>query len=235
MCGRFTLITPARELARELGLPYETVLAGLEPRYNIAPSQLVPVLLAEGGVHMALFQWGLIPHWAKDPSVGNRMINARGETITEKPSFRRPFMKRRCLVLADGFFEWHEKEKGRAKTPYYIRLKSRKPFTFAGVWSSWTSPSGVDVLTCTIITGEANELIAKIHQRMPVIVPPGMREVWLDPENQDTESLRALLKPFAPEEMEMFPVSRHVNSPRNDDPFCVEPAEDMEAKGESQR
>ena len=170
MCGRFTLITPARELADELGLPYETVLAGLEPRYNIAPSQLVPVLLAEGGLHMALF----------------------------------------------------------------IRLKSRRPFTFAGLWSSWTSPSGVDVLTRTIITGEANELIAKIHQRMPVIVPPEAREIWLDPRNQDTESLRAILKPFAPEKMEMFPVSRHVNSPRNDDPLCVEPAEEAEAEDEPQ-
>jgi putative SOS response-associated peptidase YedK len=223
VCGRYTLITDAEALARELGLARDAVLEKLQPRYNIAPSQLVPVLLEDGGLRLALFQWGLIPSWAKDPAIGNRMINARRETVAEKPSFKGSFLGKRCLVLADGFYEWHEPEKGRPKVPHYIRLKSRRPFTFAGLWSSWTDPSGEEVLTCTIITGEPNELIGTIHRRMPVILPPEVRDVWLDPDNRDPDALLELLQPYAADLMEMHPVSRHVNSPRNDDPVCIEP------------
>jgi putative SOS response-associated peptidase YedK len=225
MCGRYTLVTRREDLAKDLGIPVESIPAELKPRYNIAPSQLVPILLQDGGIRFALFQWGLIPHWAKDPSIGNRMINARMETLAEKPSFRGSLKRKRCLVLADGFYEWHETVKGKPKVPYYIRLKSRKPFTFAGLWSSWTDPSGEEVLTCTIITGSSNELISAIHHRMPIILPEHVRTMWLDPGVEDVEALLSILRPLASEEIEMFPVTRHVNSPSNDDPGCVEPAD----------
>lgn len=225
MCGRFTLVTRREDLASQLGIPLDAVPRDLRPRYNIAPSQLVPILIHDEGVKMALFQWGLIPHWAKDPSIGSRMINARRETLAEKPSFRGPLKKQRCLILADGFYEWHESEKGKPKVPHYIRLKSKKPFTFAGLWSKWRAPDGAEVLTCTIVTDEANELISRIHHRMPVILPEAARDQWLDPANEDVDALLAILKPYLPEEMEMFPVTRRVNSPSNDDEGCLAPAE----------
>jgi putative SOS response-associated peptidase YedK len=235
MCGRFTLVTKREDLARELGIPGEAIPADLAPRWNIAPSQLVPILLHDGGVRMALFQWGLVPHWAKDPAIGNRMINARSETIAEKPSFKGPLRAQRCLIVADGFYEWHAPGKGGTKgaprTPYYIRMKDRRPFTFAGLWSKWTAPDGGELLTCTIITGEPNELIADIHHRMPIILPPDHREAWLDPDEHDEDRLLALLGPYDPAAMEMYPVRRHVNSPAHDDPTCVEPAEDESPAG----
>jgi putative SOS response-associated peptidase YedK len=225
MCGRFTLITRREDLAADLGIPGTAVPVTLRPRYNIAPSQLVPILLHDGGVRMALYQWGLIPSWAKDPAIGNRMINARQETVAEKPSFRGPFRSQRCLIIADGFYEWAAPESGGPRTPYYIRRKDGKPFTFAGLWSRWKSPEGDEILTCTIITGEPNDLIAKIHRRMPVILPPENREAWLNPEEQDGQKLLSLLRPHDPEAFKMFPVSRHVNSPAHDDPGCIEPLE----------
>ncbi len=224
MCGRFTLIARRDDLARDLGIPREAIPEDLKPRYNIAPSQPVPILLDDGEIRFALFQWGLVPHWAKDPAIGNRMINCRSETITEKPTFRGPFRKQRCLIIADGFYEWFAQEKGTAKIPYYIRMKSGRPFTFAGLWSRWTAPDGEELLTCTIITGEPNEMISEIHHRMPIIVPPDHRTAWLDPEQKSEEYLLGLLRPYDPEAMEMFPVTRWVNSPAHDDPQCVEPA-----------
>ena len=199
----------------------EIVPDSLEPRYNIAPSQPVPILLKDAGVRMALFQWGLIPPWAKDPSIGNRMINARRETLAERPSFRDAFRAQRCLVIADGFYEWRRAARG-PKTPYYVRLKSHEPFTFAGLWSRWRPPSGDDVLTCTIVTGDANELLEPIHDRMPVVIPPANRDAWLDPEHREAESLLALLRTGDPQEMEMYPVSRYVNSPANEGARCIE-------------
>ncbi len=223
MCGRYTLITRREDLAKELGLPLDAIPEGLQARYNIAPTQLVPVLIRDQGVRFALFQWGLIPWWTKGPAKPAPMINARVETLAEKPSFRDALKTRRCLVLADGFFEWHETEKGKPRAPYYVRMKSRRPFTFAGLWSSWRAPSGEDILTCTIVTGSPNALVSTIHHRMPVIIPEGLRDVWLDPENEDVEGLLEILRPIAAEEMEMHPVTRRVNSAANDDPACIEP------------
>ena len=156
MCGRYTLTTRREDLARELRIPLEDVLE-LEPRYNIAPTQRVPIVLQDRRVRMALFQWGLVPQWAKDPSIGNRMINARRESVADKPAFAESFRSRRCLVVADGFYEWQTPEGGGRRIPHYIRLGSGKPFTFAGLWASWRDRAGEELLTCTIITVDSND------------------------------------------------------------------------------
>ena len=220
MCGRYSLTASTVKLAEEFKLA-GAHLKEIQPQYNIAPSQAVPVLIVAPQLCMELFRWGLIPSWAKDPAIGNRMINARKETLVEKPSFRAPFQKQRCLILGDGFYEW--KQEGRVKTPYYIRLKSKAPFGFAGLWSKWTHPNGNEIYSCTIITGEPNELLKPIHNRMPVILLPERRDEWLDPSHQDTKGLIDLLEPYPAEEMEAYPVSRLVNSPEHNRPECLEP------------
>lgn len=251
MCGRYSLTTTRVDLARELGLPLEAVPEELVPRWNIAPTQPVPAL--RHGLRLDLLQWGLVPHWSKDPSIGSRLINARSETIDEKPSFRDAFRARRCLIPADGFYEWKppaadeggaaaaeaggaagaggadaktRRKSGRArvKTPYYIRLKSGGVFTFAGLWAFWRGGDGSGIASCTIVTGEPNEMVAGVHDRMPVIVPPENRDAWLDPDHDDPESLRQLLRTFPAAAMEMYPVTRHVNTPAHDDAACIEPA-----------
>jgi putative SOS response-associated peptidase YedK len=243
MCGRYTLKTERESLLRALELPVDAAPSALAPRYNIAPTQLVPVLLDDGGVRMALHRWGLVPEWAPDPSIGNRLINARGETLADKRTFRDAFRERRCLVIADGFYEWHEVEKGKPKVPYYIRMRNEEPFTFAGLWSRWRRRSGGELLTCTIVTQDANELIGRIHHRMPAIIPPERRAEWLDPGNCDPDALRALLAPYDPGRMEMYEVTRYVNSPDHDGELCIRPAEkwdlfslrDESAPGEGER
>jgi putative SOS response-associated peptidase YedK len=170
---------------------------------------------------MKQMRWGLIPSWAKDPSIGNRMINARAETIAEKPAFRAALKKRRCLIPADGFFEWQKL--GNVKQPVRIVLKSRQPFGFAGLWEQWVAPDGEGILSCTIITTEANELLKPIHDRMPVILMQDVEAVWLDPKIQETEKLLPLLRQYPPEQMEFYPVSREVNSPAHDTPDCIVP------------
>jgi putative SOS response-associated peptidase YedK len=220
MCGRFTLtadISALQESFPWLGIP-----SGLEPRYNIAPSQPVAVVPNDGKNRLDFFTWGLIPSWAKDPSIGNRMINARAETLAEKPSFRNAFRRRRCLVLADGFYEWR-KDDGKSKTPMYIRLEDGSPFAFAGLWEIWNAPDGSQVLSCAIITTEPNPLMAKIHNRMPVILPQAAHMPWLHSGEADTKALSALLKPYPAEEMVAYPVSKLVNSPANDVPAVIEP------------
>ena len=221
MCGRYSLTASKKKIAEEFKLQ-ESHLKELGPQYNIAPSRSVPVLIKSPDTQVELFRWGLIPSWAKDPTIRNRMINARKETLAEKPSFRSPFQKHRCLVLADGFYEW--KGEGRAKTPYYIRMKSKEPFGFAGLWSKWIDPSKKEIYSCTIITGEPNEILKPIHNRMPMILLPKNRDEWLDLTNQDTIRLLKLLEPYPAEEMEAYPVSRLVNSPENNKPECIEPA-----------
>jgi putative SOS response-associated peptidase YedK len=222
MCGRFTLFVDPKDLME--AFPGFEVPADWTPRYNIAPAQPVAVIPNNGQNKLEFFRWGLIPPWAKDPSIGNRMINARSETLAEKPSFRTAFRRRRCLVLADGFYEWR-KEPGRAtKTPMYIRLESGKPFGFAGLWESWRSPDDQTVLSCTIITTTPNELLAKIHNRMPVILAPEAYDLWLDPAAQSPERLGVWLRPYSAEQMTAYPVSTFVNSPGNDTPACVVPA-----------
>jgi putative SOS response-associated peptidase YedK len=234
MCGRFTLTDPDQDLAVQFNLPE---IPELKPRYNIAPTQPVAavrvVTSAETGParELALLHWGLIPFWAKDPKIGARMINARSETVAEKPAFRAAFRRRRCLVLADGFYEWKKIERG--KQPFYIRLQDGRPFAFAGLWEHWKAPKdpadtsgagqGATVQSCTLLTTEPNDLIRPLHNRMPVILHPGNYDLWLDPEVEQIERLRPLLGAYPPEEMEAYPVSRFVNKPGNDDPRCIEP------------
>jgi putative SOS response-associated peptidase YedK len=170
-------------------------------------------------------RWGLIPAWAKDPAIGNRMINARAESLAHKPAFRAALRSRRCLVVADGFYEWQAA--GKAKQPYFIHFRDDRPFGFAGLWEAWEGPDHTTMESCTIITTEACELVLPIHQRMPVILPPEMYRMWLDPTLQNNDELTALLIPFSSEEMEAYQVSTLVNSPVNEDPRCVEPVENQ--------
>ena len=220
MCGRYTLTVDYDDLANELGLqgprPPDWV-----PRFNIAPTQPVPVVTSRDPDAVTFHRWGLIPHWAKDRSIGNRMINARKETLSEKPSFRESFETRRCLVLADGFYEW--KTEVKVKRPFYIRLASKGAFTFAGLWDRWKGPDGEVILSCTIITTEPNSLVAPLHDRMPAILTPEGRADWLDRAITDPSHLARHLAPVASEQLELYEVSTLVNTPKNDVAACVEP------------
>jgi len=218
MCGRYTLTADQEALQVALGVEG---LVHPHPRYNIAPTQEVPVVVApQGRPRGATLRWGLVPFWAKDPSMGNRMINARSETAAEKPSFRTPFRRSRCLIPADGFFEWRKEQGG--KVPFWIHMEDEEPFTMAGLWDRWKDPDGKELLTFTILTTEPNEFLRPIHDRMPVILAPSERERWLDPD-APAEELEALLDPYPAEPMAVREVSTRVNSPRNDDPACLEP------------
>jgi len=220
MCGRFTLAANKKKLAETFS--NFTPPDELPPRYNIAPTQPIAVVANNGENKIEFFHWGLIPFWAKDPTIGNRMINARAETLAEKPSFKNAFQRRRCLVLADGFYEWR-KNPNKTKTPMYIQMESRDPFAFAGLWESWRSPEGETILSCTIITTEPNELMTTIHNRMPVILPSEAYDQWLDPAEQKAEQLQGLLKPYPAELMIAYPISTLVNNPSNDMPDCIAP------------
>jgi putative SOS response-associated peptidase YedK len=219
MCGRFTLTTNPEQLRAALfGF---TIPDELEPRYNIAPSQPVAVIPNDGKNQLDFFVWGLVPSWAKEPAIGNKMINARAETLSEKPSFRNAFRRRRCLIPADGFFEWRQEPGAKRKTPMYIRLKSGQPFAFAGLWELWSSTDGSKILSCAIITTQPNTLMQDIHNRMPVILPEEAYKAWLEPGEVKTEALQALLAPYPADLMAAFPVSTLVNDPANDDPRCI--------------
>ena len=222
MCGRFTLRTPAHRLAEAFGVD---ALPNLAPRYNIAPTQdVVAIRHADDGRELTMLRWGLIPGWAKDPAIGARMINARAETVAEKPSFRAAFRQRRCLVAADGFYEWRKTAEApkAPKQPYYIRLASGEPFAIAGLWERWRDPAGETVESCTLITTEANPELASIHHRMPVILAPADYDAWLEPHPASAAALHDLLRPYPGAEMVAFPIGRHVNNVRNDDPACIE-------------
>jgi putative SOS response-associated peptidase YedK len=221
MCGRFTLFVDPKDLMDAFP-GFETPVEWT-PRYNIAPSQPVAVIANNGQNKIEFFRWGLVPFWAKDLKIGNRMINARAETVAEKPSFRAAYRRRRCLVLADGFYEWRKEPGQRAKTPMYIRLKSGEPFAFAGLWETWRSPDDQTVLSCNIITTRPNSLVERIHNRMPVILEPQAYDLWLDPAEQSPEKLGVWLKPYPASQMTAYPVSRLVNSPSNDSPDCIAP------------
>ncbi len=224
MCGRFTLHTPAETLATLFDLPETPVLV---PRYNIAPIQPVAIVRAPVQPEQrewALVRWGLIPSWAKDPSIGAHMINARAETVAEKPSFRAAFKRRRCLVPADGFYEWRKLD-GR-KQPYYIRMQGRGPFAIAGLWEHWQGPDGSELQTCTLLTTDANDLLAPIHNRMPVIIAREDYDEWLDVTNEDRRFLSLLhhlLRPYPSQAMDAYPVSTYVNNARNEGEACIEP------------
>ena len=219
MCGRFTLTTNLGAIAARFGVV--RFLEEVGPRYNIAPTQTVIVVSDDGTRHLTQMRWGLIPSWAKDPAIGNRMINARAETVATKPAFRVALRMRRCLIPADGFYEWQQQ--GRRKQPVYIALKTREPFGFAGLWEAWTAPDGEEIKSCTIITTEANDLLKPIHDRMPVILSKEAEQVWLDPTVQDPARLLPLLAPYAAKSMELYVVGRWVNSPEHDGPDCIKP------------
>jgi putative SOS response-associated peptidase YedK len=219
MCGRYTLTVPVEILAEEFGVTGP--LPEVPPSYNIAPTQEVAAVLTDDGERrLEMLRWGLIPSWADDPGIGSRMINARSETVPEKPSFRRAFRERRCLILADGFYEWKRTNDG--KQPYYIRMEGGRPFAFAGLWESWRG-GREEIRSCTILTTEANDRVSNIHHRMPVILAPEDHELWLDPDVREADLLLPLLAPYPDDVMEAYPVSRFVNRPTNDDPRCVEP------------
>ncbi len=223
MCGRFTLTVDPSELQQfeQYRFPAR---AKFTPRFNIAPTQPVLAIPNDEKFKADFFVWGLIPMWAKDPSIGSRMINARGETVAEKPSFRGSLKYKRCLILADGFYEWKATEGKKTKTPFFIHMKDRQPFAFAGLWDSWNSPDGSHIRSCTIITTEPNDLMAMIHDRMPVILHPRDYAKWLDPSPQTPDQLLPLLKPFAADKMDAYPVSTLVNKPQNDAPELVVPS-----------
>jgi putative SOS response-associated peptidase YedK len=222
MCGRFTLFEADTILSKDFGA---RISFDLPPRYNIAPTQQILAVRHSTGKEereAVLLRWGLIPNWATDPSIGNRMINARAETVAEKPTFRSAFRSRRCLIPASGFYEWKKEEK--RKQPYYIRPRGRSSFAFAGLWEQWKNPEGSLVESCTLITTESNELISQLHDRMPVILPPSDYALWLDPGFTDVERLIPLLRPYPAQEMETFPVEAIVNNPKVDDSRCIAPA-----------
>lgn len=221
MCGRFTLGTPAQTLQQIFELPE---VPQLPPRYNIAPSEAVAtVRIPEQNAEreLALLRWGLIPPWAKEPEIGNRMINARSETVANSPAYRQAFRRRRCLIPADGFYEWQRVD--RRKQPFYLRMRDGSPFAFAGLWEQWRAHDGPPVETCTILTTEPSELLRPIHDRMPVILDPADWELWLDPAVREPDRLLPLLRPYTADKMEAYPVGQLVNNPANDLPDCIAP------------
>lgn len=222
MCGRYTLAVQL-DLVQDRFLLKDQV-PNFVPRYNIAPTQVAPVIIStDSSRQLQLMKWGLIPGWAKDETIGNKLINARAETIAEKPSFRKSFAKRRCIVPADGFYEWKKSPDGRSKTPMRIVVSDQLVFGFAGLWDSWRSPDGSEIRSYTIITTEPNETMREIHNRMPVILTREAEDTWLDESIDRPELLLPLLVPYAGE-MRAYEVSRAVNSPANDTPVCIKPA-----------
>lgn len=225
MCGRFTLTIDPTHLQE--AFPWAVIPDDIVPRYNIAPSQPVAVIPNTGEKTLTMYKWGLIPSWSKDPAIGDRMINARAESLAEKPSFRNAYRRRRCLILADGFFEWKQNPGMKTKQPVYIRLKNEQPFAFAGLWELWNSPDGSEIRSCTIITTQPNSLLEPIHNRMPVILPPDAYDVWLSTEDRQPAQLNELLVSYPPSEMIAYPVSRMVNSPEYDSPDIIKPVGEL--------
>lgn len=229
MCGRFSLIANPDELERHFEIDFESDLefrSSWEPRYNIAPSQPVATICvrdASGGRRLSQRRWGLIPSWAKDPKIGNRGINARCETLAEKPSFRQALRQRRCLIAADGFYEWSGP--AGSKQPYYIALENHAIFGFAGLWEHWRDPEGVAIESCTVITTDANPLLAELHSRMPVILDPEHYAAWLDPREQSPAAVLPLLRSHRCDALRYHPVSYRVNDVAFDDAACVEAVE----------
>lgn len=217
MCGRFTIAMDFEELQE--AFPGVDFGYYLKPNYNVAPSQQVLAIPNFDQQKALPFHWGLIPFWAKDKSIGYKMINARAETLHEKPSFKKPYRKQRCLIPASGFFEWQKS--GAQKTPIYIHLKSGKPFAFAGLWEKWSPNEQETVHSCTIITTQPNELLSEIHNRMPVIINPENYQKWLDSKIEEPEELADLLSPFPSDEMAYHAVSTFVNSPKNNSSDCI--------------
>lgn len=221
MCGRFARYDDEKDLVERFNFTNPSGIL-FEKRFNIAPTQTVPAIVLENDNRVIkLMRWGLVPFWAKDPTIGNRLINARAETITEKASFKTPLKKKRCLVPASGFYEWKKDERIKTKIPIYFRLRNEEPFAFAGIWDDWKKPEGDRLITFTIITTMANELMKPIHDRMPVILHRNDESKWLDPELIDLDKLVTLLIPYPSDLMKAYEVSTIVNSPKNDSPQCI--------------
>jgi putative SOS response-associated peptidase YedK len=215
MCGRFIFTDPSKIKGLMPDADIDQLKIELAPSYNIAPSQDIPAILNDGSNKVRLIRWGLVPSWAKDISIGYKMINARAETITEKPAFKKLIKIRRCLIFAEGFYEWEKQ--GHARQPYFIYMKETRVFAFAGLWDIWEK-DGDALVSGTIITTDANTLISGIHDRMPVILAPDSYEAWLGNYSRDVLNL---LKPFSSEQMDAYPVSRLVSSPANNSPECI--------------
>lgn len=199
MCGRFVLVTDLKNIQNNFNI--QDILCEHQPSWNVVPSQFIPTVIHYNGKNqLVCFRWGLIPSWSKDPSIAHKLINARAETVDKKPSFRDAFQKRRCLIIADGFYEW--KREGNKKMPLYYYLKSGRPFGFAGLYETWRSPDKKEINTCTIITTDANALIAPVHNRMPVILSSDQERAWLDSDAFDVSALKSVLKPYPAEEMD---------------------------------
>ena len=221
MCGRCTLTVNPAEAEEEFeGISFPVKFA---PRYNIAPTQPVLAIPNDGKNAADFFLWGLIPSWSKDPAIGNRLINARGETLAEKPAFRGSYKYKRCLIPADGFYEWKTQPGTKTKTPHFIHLKTGKTFAFAGLWDEWLAADGSPIRSCTIVTTSPNELMSSIHNRMPVILQSKDYEEWIDAAPRSPDSLKHLIKGFPAELMQAYPVSTLVNSPANDRAECMQP------------
>ena len=217
MCGRYTLIADLGDLAQRF--EFDGSDFSYDPGYNIAPTESVLTVRNLDGRAAAFMRWGLIPFWAKDPKIGARMINARAETVAEKPAFRNALKRRRCLVLADGYYEWQKTPVG--KRPFRIVMRSGEPFAFAGLWETWKDPEGNVIPSCTIITTAANDFLAPIHNRMPIILPREKEELWLDTGFDDQATLTSVLIPHPGEDMDAYEVSTMVNYARNDGPEVI--------------
>lgn len=228
MCGRFVSASPPDELARYFQVE-QVAEQVLEPSFNVAPTKDIYVVVERGGVRrLDTYHWGLIPFWAKDRKVGQRMINARAEGLADKGAYRRAFQKRRCIIPVDGFYEWKKEPGAKRKQPVYVQRKDGEPIALAGLWELWKPKESEDdastwVRSCTIITGDPNDLIAPVHDRMPVLLPPSAWDTWLDPGNDDLDTLGQLLVPAPSELLVVQPVSLRVNDVRNDDPGLTEP------------
>ena len=221
MCGRFTLISSVSDLQFRFGFGFAMESSELQPRFNIAPTQQVLAVTNDGTRQGEMMRWGLVPSWAKDIKIGNRMINAVSETAAAKPAFRSAFRHRRCLVLADGFFEW--RKEGKKRVPLYFTQKSGEPMAFAVLWESWKSPDGEWVRSCTVLTTAANSFIEPVHNRMPVILSAETEPLWLDPITEEPANLEPLLVPAPEELLSVREVSPVVNNARNEGPGCIAP------------
>ncbi len=215
MCGRFTLFHSIQDIAKTFHVEVPTSMEATA-RYNVAPTQDVVAIMNDDPIHLTRVRWGLIPAWAKEESIGSRMINARAETLAEKPSFKRLLHSKRCLIVADGFYEWMQEPGSKLKAPMYINFKNNEPFAFAGLWDSWKRSDGEHIRTCTIITTEPNTIVAPIHNRMPAILSADAREEWLDSTQHDDQALLHLLTAYPAQQMQARPVSRRVNDTRYD-------------------
>ena len=219
MCGRFEIHSAIEVIAEIFGIADRDL--EYPPHYNIAPSQDILIVVNDGKRRLIKSRWGFVPSWSRDLDASYRMINARAETVASSKAFKSAFEKQRCLVVADGFYEW--RKEGTTRKPFYVRLKSHKPFGFAGLYNAWRSPDGELLTMSTIITTGANQLVMPIHERMPVIAPADKYDLWLDPRVQDSSVLPGLLNPYPSEEMELFPVTPKVNSFKYDSPESIEP------------